>query len=159
MNYREFLAAPIAHHSPGAILDGLTTDLAERRPPGAPHSIADIVGHLVFWQEWFDDRLRGRATPMPDAATIGWPTIESGTWPALRDRFLAGLERMVAIGTDGDQTARPVTPALEFPPMAHYTVAEVLMHVATHNSHHLGQIVLLRQLLGAWPPPAGSLTW
>ena len=31
--------------------------------------------------------------------------------------------------------------------------------VATHNAHHLGQVILLRQLLGAWPPPAGSWTW
>jgi len=33
------------------------------------------------------------------------------------------------------------------------------LHVATHNAHHLGQVILLRQLTGAWPPPAGSWTW
>ena len=27
------------------------------------------------------------------------------------------------------------------------------------NSYHLGQIVLVRQLLGAWPPPGAGLTW
>jgi hypothetical protein len=31
--------------------------------------------------------------------------------------------------------------------------------MATHTAHHLGQIIVLRQLLGAWPPPAGSWTW
>jgi uncharacterized damage-inducible protein DinB len=31
--------------------------------------------------------------------------------------------------------------------------------MAAHNSHHLGQVVLLRQILGAWPPPSGSYTW
>jgi hypothetical protein len=34
-----------------------------------------------------------------------------------------------------------------------------LVHVANHNAHHLGQIVLLRQLMGRWPPPSGSWTW
>ncbi len=28
-----------------------------------------------------------------------------------------------------------------------------------HNSCHLGQIVLLRRLLGSWPPPSGGDTW
>jgi hypothetical protein len=28
-----------------------------------------------------------------------------------------------------------------------------------HSSHHLGQVVTIRQLLGLWPPPAGALTW
>ena len=37
-----------------------------------------------------------------------------------------------------------------------YTALEVL---ALHNSYHLGQIVLLRRILGAWPPPSGGDTW
>lgn len=93
MHYREFLAAPVAHHAPRVILDGLTIDLAERRAPGAPHSIAEIVAHLAFWQDWFHDRMQGRAASMPTAAAIGWPAVEPGTWPALRDRFLSGLEQ------------------------------------------------------------------
>jgi uncharacterized damage-inducible protein DinB len=40
-----------------------------------------------------------------------------------------------------------------------YTVGEALVHVSTHNSYHLGQVIVLRQMLGAWPPPAGSYTW
>jgi uncharacterized damage-inducible protein DinB len=35
----------------------------------------------------------------------------------------------------------------------------VVAHVAVHTAHHIGQIVTLRQLLGAWPPPQGSHTW
>jgi hypothetical protein len=31
--------------------------------------------------------------------------------------------------------------------------------MAAHNPHDLGQVVLLRQMLGAWPPPSGSYTW
>jgi uncharacterized damage-inducible protein DinB len=52
-----------------------------------------------------------------------------------------------------------VTPPIEFPPLTHYTIADALTHVATHNAHHLGQVILLRQLAGTWPPPAGSWTW
>jgi uncharacterized damage-inducible protein DinB len=31
--------------------------------------------------------------------------------------------------------------------------------IASHTSHHIGQVVMLRQLLGKWPLPAGGLTW
>jgi uncharacterized damage-inducible protein DinB len=39
------------------------------------------------------------------------------------------------------------------------TVREEVLMLQGHNSYHLGQIVLLRQELGAWPPPRGGDTW
>ena len=39
------------------------------------------------------------------------------------------------------------------------TVREELLMLQGHNSYHLGQIVMLRQELGAWPPPRGGNTW
>ena len=43
----------------------------------------------------------------------------------------------------------PDTPgktALEFPPMAHYRIRQAVIHMANHTAHHLGQIIVLRQL-------------
>jgi uncharacterized damage-inducible protein DinB len=54
---------------------------------------------------------------------------------------------------------RPISPAIEFPPLAHHTIGDALLHVSVHNSHHLGQVIVLRQLMGCWPPPAGRHTW
>jgi hypothetical protein len=39
------------------------------------------------------------------------------------------------------------------------TVGFALLDTAMHNGHHLGQITLLRQLIGAWPPEGGAYTW
>ena len=50
-------------------------------------------------------------------------------------------------------------PAFEFPLLAGYTARDVWEHVGQHNAHHMGQVVILRQFLGLWPPPAGSYTW
>jgi uncharacterized damage-inducible protein DinB len=157
MDPRPLLIDTLPFLGPRAALDGLTAELAERPIPGAPHTIAELVAHLAFWQDWFAGRCDGTAGPMPPSAAIGWPAPEPGRWEALRQRFLDGLERVAALGT-GDP-ARPLDPPIEFPPLAGITVGEVIVHVAAHNAHHLGQIVLLRQLLGAWPPPAGSYTW
>ena len=97
---------------------------------------------------------------MVQRAAEGWPAVAPGAWPAVQKQFIDGLSRLTAwADATGDALETPLTPAIEFPPLAHYTKRDVLVHVATHNAHHLGQVILLRQLLGAWPPPAGSWTW
>jgi uncharacterized damage-inducible protein DinB len=158
MDARPLLIDTVAFLSAIHALDGLTPELADRRLPGAPHTASEIVAHLAFWQDWFAGRCDGTAGPMPQSAAAGWPAPEPGGWTALRARFLDGLERVAALGASGDP-ARRLAPPIEFPPLAEMTVGEVIVHVALHNAHHLGQVVLLRQMLGAWPPPAGSYTW
>jgi uncharacterized damage-inducible protein DinB len=158
MHTRELLVDTTPYLSPRLALDGLTPELADRRIPGAPHTIAEIVAHLAFWQVWFSGRCDGTAGPMPASAALGWIAPEPGQWEVVRSHFLYGLDRLVALGAAGVHERR-IDPPIEFPPLGQYTVGDVLVHVATHNAHHLGQIVLLRQLLGAWPPPSGSWTW
>jgi uncharacterized damage-inducible protein DinB len=158
MQARELLIDTAPYLSPRLALEGLTPDLAERRLPGTPHTIAAIVAHMTFWQAWFLERCDGTAGPMPASAALGWVPPEAGRWDALRDDFLTGVDRLVALG-DASDRGRLIDPPIEFPPLGQYTVDDVLVHVGIHNAHHLGQVVLLRQLLGAWPPPAGSWTW
>jgi uncharacterized damage-inducible protein DinB len=40
-----------------------------------------------------------------------------------------------------------------------YSVRDVLWQTMAHNSYHIGQIAMLRRMLGAWPPKAGGDTW
>ena len=156
MNSRDLLIDTSSYIAPARALEGLSSEDAERSFPGAPHSIAEIVAHLVYWQEWFTLRAQGSGTPMAASASLGWPAPQG--WPDLRARFAAGLVALAALdGPRARETA--LRPTIEFPPLAEYTVADVLVHVAQHNAHHLGQVVLLRQLRGLWPPPSGSWTW
>jgi uncharacterized damage-inducible protein DinB len=39
------------------------------------------------------------------------------------------------------------------------TCLEMLHLIGSHTSYHVGQVALLRQMLGAWPPPSGGVTW
>lgn len=160
MNARELLAEPMEYLAPARALEGLTTELADRRLPGAGHTIAEIVAHLVLWQHWFSRRFDGVAEPMVQRAADGWPSVTPGSWPEIHRRFLDGLAQLVSTAEASAGTLDdPLTPVIEFPPLAHYSRRDVLVHVATHNAHHLGQVILLRQLLGVWPPPSGSWTW
>ena len=155
MNPRELLIETYPHIPPERALEELGADEAERRLPAASHSIADIIAHLAFWQEWFCDRCDGVARPMVTSAADGWPAVAAGSWPSIRTRFVSGLERGAAM----NDLDRPLAPAIEFPPLAHYAVRDALVHIAQHNAHHLGQVILLRQMMGRWPPPSGSYTW
>ena len=159
MSFNELLVSPFAYSPPAHVLEGLSDAEAVQRLDGTPHTVAELVAHLSFWQEWFMDRCRGAASPMVEHAVGGWPAAPPGSWDETRGRFLDGLRQAASMGAKADRLGQPLTPAIEFPPLSHYTVHDALTHIAVHNAHHLGQVVVLRQMLGRWPPPAGSWTW
>lgn len=159
MHLHSILRGAHAYLSPLPSLTGLSASHASRRPPDAGHSIVEIVAHMAFWQDWFLDRCDGIATPIPVPASIGWPAVTDGDWDEVLTRFESGFKRALALADDEERAARRVSPAIEFEHLANYTAADVLVHLALHNAHHTGQVITLRQQVGAWPPPAGSWTW
>lgn len=154
MTREELLLRPVAYMAPEQILAGLSPEDAARRAPGITHNIVEIAAHLAFWQQWFLDRCAGVASPLPEHAAGGWPLVAAADWEPLRSEFLDGLRRAIGISAQG-----PVRPAIELPQMSHYTVEDIILEMAMHSAHHLGQILTLRQALGLWPPPGGSYTW
>jgi len=64
-------------------------------------------------------------------------------------RFDQGLRTMTSAAAEADLLAKRGTK----------TPLEMLQTITSHNSYHLGQVVVLRQRLCAWPPPSGGLTW
>lgn len=158
MDARQLLVDTHPHLPPAATLAGLSPDDATRRVAGLPHSIAGIVAHMAFWQDWFTARCHGQDTPMAATAADGWPDAGVDSWPTVCERFLTGLDALAeAVGRQQPDAA--IAPPIEFPLLAGYSYRDVWEHVAQHNAHHLGQIVVLRQILGVWPPPSGSYTW
>jgi len=158
MNARQLLVETHPHLPPAAVLAGLTIDDATRHVAGPPHSIAEIVAHMAYWQEWFATRCQGSDVPMAPTAADGWPAAPDDAWPVVSERFLRGLETLAdVVGRHSPEAL--LSPPIEFPMLAGYTYRDVWEHVAQHNAHHLGQVVVLRQFLGAWPPPSGSYTW
>jgi uncharacterized damage-inducible protein DinB len=151
-------AAPPSH-----ILENLGEDLAHQRLPGAPHSIYEELWHLAFWQQVTLDWVSGVETPCPERAVLGFPSDEQTAQEPiahLRRRFLEGAERSARLAEDRtglEQLIRCPSPAGK--PTRVMSVREQLESLAAHNAYHLGRIVLLRQMLGSWPPPSGGFTW
>ncbi len=144
------------------ILEAIPDALAHAKPtPAVPHSIYEEVWHLAYWQDLTLDWIQGRPTPRPENSTQSFPSESSAAsepWPALQRRFLTGAESAAAIANDTASLDTvvicPADPAQPRP--ENMTVREQLESLAGHNAYHLGRVVLLRQLLGIWPPPSGG---
>lgn len=138
------------------VLEALDWRLAGEKPPGAEHSVRRIAAHLVFWQDLYLERLAGAERPSPPHDAAGWPGGDAARdereWKALVARFADGLARAEA--------------AIDSAPLGQ-TLARWggrtrfagLNGLAIHNAYHLGQVVQLRRMLGAWPPPGGGDSW
>ncbi len=117
---------------------------------GAPHTIAEIVAHLHYWQNYTLALARGEPVAQPTHAAEGWPSAQPEDWENLRAAFLVGLAETKQLAREAD-LSRLVR--------GRDTLGyELTLHVM-HNAVHLGQVILLRQLLGTWPPEGGGDTW
>ena len=159
----QILSADGAAASPSHILEGLSQELSHRVPLGAPHSIYEELWHIAFWQQISLDWIGGTETPFPASPRDGLPTVldaDREYWNELCARFFDGNAQAAGVAGEEsllDQTIR--CPSRPGEPTRTMTVREQLESLAAHNAYHFGRIVLLRQLLGTWPPASGGYSW
>lgn len=143
-----------SHVSPEVAFEGLDWNFAGRVPQKSLHSIWQVLNHLVYWQKFSLTLLRDGTPDTPLHASDTW-TDEVGPpdeheWSTTLNAFLIGINEVIDLMTDLHQpvAARPGR-----------SRGEVIGMLVGHNSYHLGQVVLLRQMLGIWPPTSGGDTW
>ena len=115
---------------------------------------------MCYWQEWINSCVVTGFTAIAEHAADSWPTVPADAWDGLRTRYLASIEaarQIVATSDSLDESLLP--PGVPIPSLAKESRGSGILLVAVHNGHHLGQIVTMRQLMGVWPPPSGSMTW
>jgi uncharacterized damage-inducible protein DinB len=156
----DLLGGANAFLGPSAVLDGLTAEQAQAKPHGLPHSIAELVAHMSYWQEWFNGCAAAGFTGMAEHAAEGWPAVPAGAWDAVRERYFVAIQEAERLAATSERLAEAVLPpGVDIPPLAKESCGSGVLQAAMHSGHHLGQIVTIRQLLGLWPPPSGSMTW
>lgn len=151
-----------AHTPPSHILENLTDEVAHARVAGAPHTIYAEVWHAAFWLEVTLDWVRGVETPCPAHNSMSFPSeaqVRAESWADLCRRFLAGAEKAATIANCTDTEKMVVCPSPPGKTARKMSVRDQLESLAAHNAYHLGRVVLLRQMLGSWPPPSGGFTW
>ncbi|MDE3062470.1 MAG: DinB family protein [Acidobacteriota bacterium] len=157
------LVGNAAAAAPEQIVRGVSDELSHRRPAGSPRSLYEELWHVVFWMEISLEWIGGRPRPYPASDADGFPTVqdmERENWTELARRFLRGLKQAAkAAGNAARLETSVECPSVPGEPIRAMTVREQLENLAAHNSYHLGRMVLLRQMLGAWPPEGGGFTW
>jgi uncharacterized damage-inducible protein DinB len=136
-------------------LDGLSAEQAQQRPAGLPHSVADLVAHVQFWQHYLLSVFRGEDPEWVEHADQGWPGMEevhgADGWEVLKIRFFRDMDSLANYAQDeAFMHQQDPTGRFRIVPLTNF---------AGHSLYHLGQVVTVRQLIGAWPPPAGGDTW
>jgi uncharacterized damage-inducible protein DinB len=138
------------------ILDALPWRVTGGRPGGAEHSILRLVRHLNYWQDMYLERLAGADRPSPAHDAEGWPggqePASEQEWLDAAAHFRNGLGR--AESAAGDESLHAALPK-----WGGRSRLECLLGLALHNAYHAGQVVQLRRMLDAWPPPGGGDTW
>jgi uncharacterized damage-inducible protein DinB len=128
-------------------LQGITAEMAIRKPPGSTHSIWELLLHIVNWEEISTRRLNGEFIRWERDTQMDWPTVEDRSDAAWR-RLLSRLDRSNARFSEA---VSRLTDAELATPSAGRTDSryEMILSMLQHSVYHAGQIVIMKKLLTA----------
>jgi hypothetical protein len=118
------------------------------KPNAQMHSVAQLVAHLVYWNERSLAQLRHEKQASfsgnNEETFVGYDVnkITAAEWTTLvarLDHCMTGYEDWVKSASAADLAAN----------------ASLLAHVGAHNAYHLGEIVYVRKLQGSWDASKG----
>ena len=144
----ELLEGRGAHVDFPTTFAGLAPEHRTARPIEDGHTIWELLEHLRIAQEDILRYTLSAEWTSPEWPDGYWPEVETPTeeqWRAALDAFQSDLEEVEALVKD---PSRDLTAEIPHGEGRSY-LREVLL-VADHNAYHLGQVVEIRRLLGAW---------
>jgi uncharacterized damage-inducible protein DinB len=126
------------------LLQGITTAQAAAHPIQGLHSIAEIIGHIITWQDIFAERLAGKVVNDVDVPEeLNFPVMaepSEAAWTQMKEKLDHSCRQMLEIiarlpeNRLGDQV-----------PGKTYTFYFMLHGIIQHNLYHAGQIAILRK--------------
>jgi uncharacterized damage-inducible protein DinB len=160
LTLRELFRGKRAHADPVGCIEDLTLELAQRHVDGFPHSIWQLVFHMNYWMDYEVKRILSERPAYPTHADASWPSALANEieWQKASANFRRLIEELSA-STEGPDLDREVENMHANQGPRTYSVRDVLWQTMAHNSYHIGQIAMLRRMLGTWPPKAGGDTW
>jgi hypothetical protein len=127
----------------------LPPQLRGAKPAGQPHTPWRLLEHMRIAQWDILEFTRDPKHKSPDWPDGYWPTGDAPPHPADWDRAIHQFHADAQAMQDG--VADPHRDLLApIPGGQGQTLLREALLLADHNAYHLGQLVLLRRLLGAW---------
>ncbi len=145
----ELLRGKHAHLNFDRAISGLPTELRGTKPAGLPFTLWRLLEHMRIAQWDILEFSRNPKHVSPEWPAGYWPPTDAPPDAARWEKSVAEFRR--DLKTMEDLVADTQTDL--FRPIPHgegQTVLREALLVADHNAYHLGQIVMLRRLLGAW---------
>lgn len=124
-------------------LEDLTFEEASQITPASSNTIAGLVNHLAFWNRVMAVRIRGEKVEIPESNGFdNSPLADEDEWQSLKkDCFKSGKVLAEAIRKlSNEQLQLEILPGY---PSAYKSLQGAVEHV----HYHLGQMVILKQLL------------
>jgi uncharacterized damage-inducible protein DinB len=139
-----------AHADFHAAVEDFPAKLRGRVPDGFPHSAWQLLEHirLALWDILeFSRNARHKSPKWPEGY---WPKTKAPASAEAWDKSVKAIDQHL------DAMRKLVSdPSRDlFAPLSHGTGQTLLREallLADHNAYHLGQLVLVRRALGAWP--------
>jgi hypothetical protein len=137
-----------AHMSFDAALEGWPAALRGRKVDGVPYTAWQLLEHVRIAQWDILEFSRDARHVSPEFPDGYWPSSESppdeAAWESSLSDFRSDLEAMLGlVRSEGERLLQPI------PHGSGQTLLREALVLADHNAYHLGQLVLLRRLLGA----------
>jgi len=138
-----------AHVSFDDVMKDFPEDMRGTKPKGAEHTAWQLLEHLRIATRDILEFSRNAKHVSPEWPGGYWPKTakppSSADWNKSITSFKKDLKAML------DLVENPETDLhARIPHGTGQTIFREALLVADHNAYHLGQLVLLRRLLGAW---------
>lgn len=144
-----------AHADFAKAIADFPAELRGKTPKGAAHSPWQLLEHLRIAQWDLLEFSRNEEHKSPDWPSGYWPKeaepTDSMAWDRTVHGFFESLDAMCKLIED-EQTDLYA----KIPHGDGQTILREALVLADHNAYHLGQIVLLRRMLGAWSDSGSS---
>ena len=147
---RGLLRGGSAHVTFDSAIAELPAALRGTRPLGAPHTPWQLLEHMRIAQWDILEFSRNPKHVSPKWPEGYWPESDAPPDDAAWQKSLASFHKDVRAMIDLVGDARTDLFA-RIPHGEGQTVLREALLVAGHNAYHIGQLVLVRRLLGAWP--------
>lgn len=128
-------------------VEHLSEEEAFWKPDEDSNSIAEIVQHLLYWNEtWLIRYQKSHVNAVPPIGDNdkSFRIPESLTFHDLKERLLTVLLQWQDLLSE-EKVESDVS---GFPEPAKWW--QILANVATHNAYHIGQIIYIRKLQKSW---------
>ena len=138
-----------AHVTFEAAIKGLPVALRGKRPKGAEHSPWELLEHIRIAQSDILEFSLDAQHVSPEWPVGYWPKTQAPpndkAWAKSVRSIQSDLQAMCALVADESTDLHAAIPL-----GTGQTILREALLIADHNAYHLGEMVMVRRVLGAW---------